>query len=100
MGPVKSKPLEIVERVLGNMPIFGREYLYRDAELGRIYIGFGKEGVEDIYHGVWAFTEPPQICQPVHFSKGVSRATVIEALFTFGREALNQFGAKKDLWRA
>jgi hypothetical protein len=82
------------------MPIFGREYLYRDSEFGRIYIGFGKEGVQDVYHGVWAFTEPPKICQTIEFKKGESRAAIIETLFTLGREALDKFGAKKELWRA
>lgn len=103
MGSLKSKPLEIVERVVRNMPILGIEYLYEDTEHGPVYIAFGKEAIEDRYHGVWALTGGPGLAQDVQFVEGTRRDQVVEALFTLGRETLASLASRQLLvegaWR-
>jgi hypothetical protein len=96
---VKSKPLEIVERVVRNMPIMGIEYLWEDTEYGRIYIAFGREPLQDKYHGVWAFTNGLATAQTVEFAKDQTRTAVIKSLFQFGRECLYQYAARPTLLR-
>lgn len=99
MGQIKSTPLEIVERVVRNMPIMGIEYLWEDIEFGRIYIAFGREPLQDKFHGVWAFTEGLATAQTVEFAKDQSRELVVKSLFKFGRECLNQYAARPTLIR-
>lgn len=99
MGQIKSTPLEIVERIVRDMPIMGIEYLYEDTEFGRIYIGFGREALQDKFHGVWAFTEGLATAQTVEFAKDQSRDSIVKALFQFGREVLYQYAARPTLLR-
>lgn len=70
------------------MPILGVEYLYADSEYGRVYIGFGKEALQDKYHGVWAFLEGPGLAQTIEFAPNQSRTLVIKELFGCGMEML------------
>lgn len=98
MGSIKSKPLEIVERVVRNMPIMGIEYLWEDTPHGRVYIAFGPT-VTGTYHGAWAFLEGPGIAQPVEFRKDQTRTSVVKTLFALGREVLEQMAAQPTLLR-
>lgn len=99
MGSIKSKPLEIVERVVRNMPIMGIEYLWEDTPHGRVYIAFGQEPLTGTYHGVWAFTVGPGTAQTIEFKKDQTRTSVVKALFALGREVLEQMAAQPTLLR-
>ena len=91
----KSTDLEKVERIVRNLPIVGIEYLKTKTEHGWLYIAFGKEGVEDVYHGAWAFLRSPAMMQTMQFKKGTSRDDVIKALEGQGMWLLDELAKRK-----
>lgn len=97
MASIKSKPLEIVERVVRNMPIVGIEYLWEDTPHGRIYVAFGREQIENKYHGVWAVLEGPCVARPIEFTKDQPRDLIVKSLFKEGREWIEQCAPREML---
>ena len=86
----KSKPLEIVERIVRNLPIEKPEFLVEETAYGKLYLALGEDH-EGCYHGAWAFTEGPGICQVVTFAKNQPRRGVLNVLRQDG------FGVMSDL---
>ena len=99
-----SKPLEIVERIVRNLPILGEpEFLYTDLPYGRLYYALGLDG-RGCYHGVWAFTEGPGMCQPIEFAPNQSRTLVIKELIEQGGGLMSDLHIRgmltREYWNA
>lgn len=93
----KSTALEKVERIVRNLPIVGIEYLKTKTEHGWLYIAFGREAVEDVYHGIYAFDRGPGIAQTMEFKKGTSRDDVMKALEAQGFWLLDEMNKRQLL---
>ncbi len=91
--PKRSKPLEIVERVLRAMPIKHPEMWYVDTKSGRLYFGLGLDK-HGCYHGLWAFTRGPGICQDLHFAPNQPKSLVIKELLEQGAAMLVDMDAR------
>lgn len=83
----QSPPLEIVERILRNLPIRNTEFWYVDTISGRLYFGLGMD-FKGCYQGVWAFTRGPGIARPIEFAPNQSRGLVMKALLEDGASQL------------
>ena len=93
----RADAIAIVERVVRNLPIVGIEYLKTKTDHGWLYIAFGKEALEDRYHGIYAFTEGPGIAQTMEFKKGTSREDVKKALEAQGIWLMEELNKRKLL---
>lgn len=89
LKPRKSEPLEIVERVVRNLPITKPEFLFVETDCGPLYLALGLDGT-GAYHGVWAFTRGPGMARPIHFAKNQLRSLVIKELTTDGYQMLSE----------
>lgn len=85
----KSEPLEIVERVVRNLPITKPEFLFVETACGPLYIAIGLDG-NNQYHGVWAFTRGIGMARPIHFAKNQLRSLVIKELIQDGYMMLSE----------
>ena len=79
----RSQPLEIVERVLRNLPIKNPEQWYIDTKSGRLYFGLGLDDM-GAYHGVWAFIHGPGMCQAISFAPNQLKSIVTKTLIEQG----------------
>ena len=79
----KSKPLEIVERIVRNLPIKNPEFWFIDTKSGRLYFGLGKDPA-GCYHGVWAFLRGPGVARDIHFAPNQLRSLVVKELLEDG----------------
>ena len=89
LKPKRSPPLEIVERVVRNLPITKPEFLFVETDLGPLYIALGKDGFGR-YHGVWAFTRGIGCAQPVEYAPNQMRSLVIKDLTATGYAMLSE----------
>lgn len=89
----KSTPLEIVERIIRNLPIFDTEYWFIDTKSGRLYFGMGRDA-NNCYHGVWAFLRGPGVARDLHFAKDQPHALVVKTLVEDGCGMLLEMEAK------
>lgn len=87
--PKKSEPLDIVQRVVRNLPITKPEYLFIETDCGPLYIAIGQDG-HGAYHGVWAFTRGPGMARPIQFAPNQLRSLVIKELLTDGYQMLSE----------
>ena len=95
----QSKPLEILERIVRNLPIKGRVRLnYADTDISRIYFGYGQDG-NGIFHGAWGFTTGVGLARTLEFRKGVSENEVSIGLIADAYEVLEQAKARQLLER-
>lgn len=92
----RSKPLEIVERIVKNMPMTGIRYRFVDTPHGRLYMALGKVETENRYMGLWAFTVGPGVAQDVTFRKDQRMKDCWELLAQTGVGVLEEF-AKRHL---
>ena len=88
----RSKPLEIVERVIRNF-VPKPEFHFIDTKSGRLYFTLGLDGLNQ-YHGVWAFTRGPGIARDLHFAPNQPKALVIKELLEDGCAMLVEMEAK------
>lgn len=93
LKPKRSPPLEIVERVVRNLPITNPEFLFCQTDRGPIYIALGLDG-HGQYHGVWAFTRGIGVAQPVSYAKNQLRSLVIKDLILTGFTMLTEMDSR------
>lgn len=89
LKPKRSPPLEIVERVVRNLPITKPEFLSFDTDIGPVYVALGKDGFGR-FHGVWAFTRGIGMAQPLEFAPNQMRSLVIKELFNSGYAMMSE----------
>lgn len=95
----RSKPLEILERVIRNLPIKRKVVLrYADTDLARVYFGYGQDGNGD-FHGAWGFTRHPGFARTLEFRHGVSEAMVAISLISDAYDFLEQMKAR-DMFKS
>ena len=73
------RELEIVERIVRNMPIVKPRFMEFDSDLGKIYIGMGTDA-KGTYHGAWAVLRGPGFCRTLHFDPDQSEQACINTL--------------------
>lgn len=88
-----STPIEIIERIIRNLPIRNVEYNFIDTKSGRLYFAIGLDA-RNAYQGVWAFTRGPGVARVIEYKPNQSQPLCIKQLVEDGCQMLVDMEAR------
>lgn len=93
MNRKPSQPLDIVERIVRNLPIRNTEYWYVETKSGRMYFALGVDS-SNRFHGVWAFLRGGGVARTITFDPNQYKGGAAKALLEDGCAVLLDMEAR------